>query len=169
MIPLTSIRWFYPQTFHCRVPSTADTGCCALEIGKCQPQYRTQQHKLTQQRLIWTPTRLNYCTHAVKTKRGNYNARDQKKKGAKTNHKRNKLKAKRKLHIIGWNLRLILFKGLKKLQRYVTPKKIKLLWKLQCCSVDLLTPTPQKLKGRSLIRVQFTCTVVKPVKKHGNG
>ena len=62
----------------CRVPSTADTGCCALEIGKCQPQYRIQQHKLTQQHLIRLPTRLNYCTHAVKTKRGNYNVQDQK-------------------------------------------------------------------------------------------
>ena len=45
---------------------------------KCQPQYRTQQHKLTQQHLIQSPTRLNYCTHAVKTKRGNYNVQDQK-------------------------------------------------------------------------------------------
>ena len=62
----------------CRVLSAADMGCCALEIGKCQPQYRIQQHKLTQQHLIRSPTRLNYCTHAVKTKRGNYNVQDQK-------------------------------------------------------------------------------------------
>ena len=26
----------------CRVPSAADTGCCALEIGKWQPQYGNQ-------------------------------------------------------------------------------------------------------------------------------
>ena len=38
--------------YHYRVPSAADTGYCALEIGKCQPQYRIQQHKMTQQRLI---------------------------------------------------------------------------------------------------------------------
>ena len=62
----------------CCVPTAADTGCCALEIRKCQPQYRIQQHKLTQQHLIRSPTRLNYCTHAVKTKRGNYNVQDQK-------------------------------------------------------------------------------------------
>ena len=62
----------------CRVPSTADTGCCALEIGKCQPQYRIQQHKLTQEHLIRSPTRPNYCTHTVKTKRGNYNVQDEK-------------------------------------------------------------------------------------------
>ena len=36
------------------------------------------EHKLTQQCLIRSPTRLDYCTHAVKTKRGNYNVRDQK-------------------------------------------------------------------------------------------
>ena len=86
------------------------------------------------------------------------------KKGLRLISKEVKLKGKRKLNTISWNLRLILSKGLKKLQRYVSSKKIKLLWKLQCCSVDLLTPTPQKLKGRSLIRVQFTCTVVKPFK-----
>ena len=63
---------------NCRVPSAGDTGCCALEIEKCQPQYRIQQHKLNQQHLISTPTRLNYCTQAVKTKRGNYNVQDQK-------------------------------------------------------------------------------------------
>ena len=131
--------------YHCRVPSAADTGCCALEIGKCQPQYRIQQHTLTQQRLIWTPTRLNYCTHAVKTKRGNYNVRDQKR--GKTNHKRSKIESKTKTNTIGRNLRLILSKGLEKLQRYVTPKKIKLLWKLQCCPVDLLTPTHKNLRG----------------------
>ena len=76
-----------------------------------------------------------------------------------------KLKGKRKLNTISWNLRLILSKGLKKLQRYLTPKKVKLFWKLQRNSVDRLNPAPQKLKRRSLIRVQFTCTVVKPVKK----
>ena len=36
----------------CRVPSAADTVCCALEIRKCQPQYRIQPHKSTQQHLI---------------------------------------------------------------------------------------------------------------------
>ena len=36
------------------------------------------QQKLTQQRLIRTPTRLNFCPDAVKTKRGNYNVGDQK-------------------------------------------------------------------------------------------
>ena len=59
----------------------------------------------------------DYCTHAVKTKRRNYNVQEQKKR-AKTNHKRSK-----------------------------------------CNSVDLLTPTPQKLEGRSLIRVQLTSFV----------
>ena len=34
------------------IPSAADTGCCALEIGKCQPQYRNEQLKLIQQLLI---------------------------------------------------------------------------------------------------------------------
>ena len=43
-------------------------------------------------------------------------------------------------------------------------KKDKTTLKLRRCSVDLLTPTPQKLKGRSLIRV-LTCAVVKPVRK----
>ena len=115
--------------------------------GSVNQQYRIQQHKSTQQHLIWTPTRLNYCMHAVRTQRENYNVQDQK-KGQRLITKEAKLKGKRKLNTISWNLRLILSKGQEKLQRYVTPKKIKLLWKLRCCSVDLLTPTPQKLKER---------------------
>ena len=72
----------------CRVPSAADTRCCALEIGNCQPQYRIQQHKLTQQHLISSPTRLNYCTHRWKLK-GEITMYKVK-KGAKTNYKRSK-------------------------------------------------------------------------------
>ena len=34
------IHILYVLFDRCRVPSAADTGCCALEIGKCQPQYK---------------------------------------------------------------------------------------------------------------------------------
>ena len=75
----TSWSWdLHSPKAHCGVPTTADTGCCALEIGKYQPQYRNQQRNFTQQHFIWSPARLNYCTHPVKTKRGNYNVQDQK-------------------------------------------------------------------------------------------
>ena len=46
----------------CHVPSAADTGFFALEFGKCQPQCRNWQHRLIQQRLMRSPTRLN-ITH----------------------------------------------------------------------------------------------------------
>ena len=49
------------------------------------------------------------------------------KKGAKTNNKRSKIERKKKTKYNKLKLRLILSKGLQKLQRYVTPKKIKLL------------------------------------------
>ena len=90
--------------------------------GSVNHSIRIQQHKLTQQHLIWTPTRLNYCTHVVKTKRGNYNVQGQK-KGLRLITKEGKLKGKRKLNTISWNLRLIVSKGLKKLQRYVLGKR----------------------------------------------
>ena len=45
------------------------------------------------------------------------------KRGAKTNHKRRKIESKTKTNTIGRNLRLILSKGLEKLQRYATSKK----------------------------------------------
>ena len=52
----------------CRVPNTADTGCCGLEFGECQRQCRNRQHKLIQQRLMLSS---DYRTHAVKTKTEN--------------------------------------------------------------------------------------------------
>ena len=45
----------------------ADTGCCPLEFGECQPQCRNLQHKLIQQRLTLS---FDYRTHAVKIKKG---------------------------------------------------------------------------------------------------
>ena len=49
------------------------------------------------------------------------------KKGGKTNYKRSKIERKTKTKYNKLKLRLILSKELEKLQRYVTPKKIKLL------------------------------------------
>ena len=66
------VDWHFPL-FNCRVPNAADTGCCALEFGECQPQCRNRQHKLIQQRLMLSS---DYHTHAVKTKRGNCDVQD---------------------------------------------------------------------------------------------
>ena len=39
VLNLTSWSWdLHSPKAHCGVPRTADTGCCALEIGKYQPQ-----------------------------------------------------------------------------------------------------------------------------------
>ena len=59
--------WEFPCQQLCRVPKAADTGCCALEFGECQPQCRNLQHKLIQQRLTLS---FDYRTHAVKIKKG---------------------------------------------------------------------------------------------------
>ena len=54
-------------TYLCgRVLNAADTGCCALEFGECQPQCRNRQHNLIQQRLMLS---FDYRTHAVKTEK----------------------------------------------------------------------------------------------------
>ena len=48
-----------------------------------------------------------YCTHAVKTKKGNYNVQGQKKE-RRLIAKDVNLQGKRKVNTVGWNLRLIL-------------------------------------------------------------
>ena len=50
----------------CRVPNAADTGCCTLDFGECQPLCKNRQHKLIYQRLMLSS---EYHTHAVKTKK----------------------------------------------------------------------------------------------------
>ena len=70
------------------------TGCCALEIGNCQPQYRNEQHKLTQQHLIWSTTCLNIVHMGWKLK-GEITMYKIK-KGTKTNYKGSKIKRKTK-------------------------------------------------------------------------
>ena len=103
VIQITQPSCYLSRSVSVAYPCVADTGCCALVIGKCQPQCRNHQH------LIWSPTRLKivHMQWKLKGEITMYKI----KKGAKTNHKRSK-----------------------------------------CNSVDLLTPTPQRLKGRSLIR-----------------
>ena len=86
----------------CRIPSTADTGGCVLEIRECQPQYRNQQHKLTQQHSFWSLTRLNiiHVWWKLKGEITMYKI----KKGAKTYYKRSKIERKTKTKYNGRKL-----------------------------------------------------------------
>ena len=36
--PFMKVKTDEGKEYYCRIPSAADTGCCALEFGECQPQ-----------------------------------------------------------------------------------------------------------------------------------
>ena len=38
MRPFMKVKTDEGKEYYCRIPSAADTGCCALEFGECQPQ-----------------------------------------------------------------------------------------------------------------------------------